>query len=86
MREYKDPLLVEFDEEQSTDTKDGSGKKSTMSDGSDEDSGKSGASSGSEESSEEDAGDQIPFPKDNVQDLLQFISRDLTNLNNTEDA
>jgi len=36
-----------------------------------------------EESSEEE---DIKFPRDNVQDLLQFIHRDLTNIQNMEDG
>ena len=47
-------------------------------------SGSSAGSDDSEASDEEQASD-IKFPKDNAQELLQFINRDLNNLNNKED-
>ena len=75
MKAYKDPLLEEFDAEQEQ-------KKTQVTSDSDDE---SGTSSGSEEDSGEDAVD-IKFPRDNAQDLLQFISRDITNLQNMEDG
>jgi len=95
MRNYKDPLLAAFDIEMSQDTQetqDSSSKKTTQSNKQKVTEGESGSddsnesSSGDDSSSEEDTSSQIKFPKDNAQDLLQFISRDLTNIQNKEDG
>ena len=70
MRNYKDPLLEEFDNElEKEEPEEESG------DSDDE------SSSGSE-SDEVD----IKFPRDDAQDLLQFIGRDLKNIQNMEDG
>ena len=39
-----------------------------------------------EESEESDDGIDIDFPRDSAQDLLQFLHRELNNLQNMEDA
>lgn len=83
MREYQDPLLVDFDKEMSK--KSSPAGKSTLNSSSDEeDSGSDGEGSDGEESEEQEL--DIEFPRNNVQDLLQFIHRDLMNINNMEDA
>ena len=70
MRSYQDdPLLKEFDEAE---------KEAKNSDGEDK-------SESSEESSEEEQLSDIKFPKENAQDLLQFIMRDLNNLQNKDE-
>jgi hypothetical protein len=72
MKEYEDPLLVAFDEEQ---------KKSTAQDSSSEHED----TSSEEESGSEDELSDIVFPKDDATKLLQFIMRDLNNLTDKED-
>ena len=101
MREYRDPLLEEFDREMTADTQSGKGTPSTgasaksskksgktgevasasESDG-DENSGESSDGSGS---SSEEEGLDIEFPRDNAQELLQHISRDIINMQDKED-
>jgi hypothetical protein len=67
MREYQDPLLVDFDKEMSK--KSSPAGKSTLNSSSDEeDSGSDGEGSDGEESEEQDL--DIEFPRNNVQDLL----------------
>jgi hypothetical protein len=78
MRNYQDPLLAAFDEEQSS-------KKSKTTADDSESGDTDGASSSSESSDDEEAEVTIKFPKNNAQDLLQFISRDLTNIQNHDE-
>lgn len=69
MRNYKDPLLEAFDAEQ---------KKAQEKDSDDE-------SSGSEEETSEEELSDIKFPRDDAAELIQFITRDLNNLQNKDD-
>lgn len=93
MREYKDPLLEEFDKEMTADTHsgksgspktDGKAKRKTgavsQSD-SDEDSGNSDDS----DSSSEEEGIDIEFPRENAQELLQHIQRDIVSMQDKAD-
>ena len=66
MREYQDPLLVDFDKEMSK--KSSPAGKSTVHSSSDEEDSGSEEGSDSDESGEQEL--DIEFPRDNVQDLL----------------
>lgn len=84
MREYQDPLLVDFDKEMSKKSSPAGANKSTLNSSSDEEDSGSDDQSDSDDSEEQEI--DIQFPRNNVQDLLQFIHRDLMNINNMEDA
>jgi hypothetical protein len=71
MRAYKDPLLVEFEKETANENT----KDQSEEDSDDE--------SESDDSSEGE--DEIQFPRDNAQDLLTFLQRDIANMSNVED-
>ena len=96
MRQYKDPLLDDFDKEMNLETASSKGntpekkskqkkEKKDSDDEVDSDESSEGSGSGGESSSEEEGLD-IDFPKDNMQDILQFIQRDIVNMQNKEDA
>ena len=80
MRNYKDPLLAAFDEEEQT--KSDKKSKKTAADDSSEDTEGDSSSSGS---SDDEPEVTIKFPKNSAQDLHQFISRDLTNIQNRDE-
>lgn len=73
MRNYKDPLLEDFDKETAKDSK------------LDEDEESSAEEESGDSDDESSGDDEIEFPRDNADDLLQFIQRDLVNLDNKED-
>lgn len=74
MRAYKDPLLDDFEKELAIESQE------KTADHSDED---SDDESDSEDSSEGE--DEIQFPRDNADDLMTFLQRDIANMSNVED-
>ena len=76
MREYKDPLLEAFEKEMGETE---ASSKALADASSSEEEGDSDDESSSSE------GEDIEFPRDDAEDLLQFIQRDLVGLNNTSD-